>query len=178
MKKNRIRKKVIIFGVPAVILAFVIVCSVTFLATKKSNEQTSEKQFALHVEKLENEVAKEISSTVGIISNIKQTVNRTCDGTPEIQKYIYDIADAYPDKIPTGIYCGLEDGTYIDKMWTPGDDWVMKERPWYVQGIVSDEVVFGDMYVDADTGANIVSVFTNISDKDGNGSCQVSHFQY
>lgn len=168
MRMNTIRKKVIVFGVPSVILAFVIVCSVTFLATKNATLQNSEKQFSLHVEKLDYEVGSEISTTVGIINNIKETVNRTCDGTQEIEAYIYDIADAYPDTIPTGIYCGLEDGTYIDKMWTPGDDWVMKERPWYIQGIVSDAVTFGDMYVDADTGANIVSVFTNISDKNGN----------
>lgn len=168
MKKNSIRKKVIIFGIPSVILAFLIVCSVTLLSTKKSTLENSQKQFALHVLKLDNEVSNEFSRMVGIIGNIKQTINRTCDSTQEIQKYIYDIADAYPETIPTGIYCGLEDGTYIDKLWTPGDDWVMKERPWYMQGIISDDVVFGDMYVDADTEVNIVSMFTNISDQEGN----------
>ena len=168
MKKNLIRKKVAIFGTPAVIIAFLLVCSVTFLSTKNATLENSEKQFSLHVEKLDNEVSKEIRETVGIIGNIKQTVNRTCQSTQDIQEYIYKIADSYPDTIPTGIYCGLTDGTYIDKMWTPGDDWVMKERPWYIQGIEADDVVFGDMYLDADTGSYIVSVFTNISDQQGN----------
>ena len=168
MKKNLIRKKVAIFGIPAVIIAFLLVCSVTFLSTKNATLENSEKQFSLHVEKLDNEVSKEIRETVGIIGNIKQTVNRTCQSTQDIQEYIYNIADSYPDTIPTGIYCGLTDGTYIDKMWTPGDDWVMKERPWYIQGIEADEVVFGDVYLDADTGSYIVSVFTNISDQQGN----------
>ena len=53
-------------------------------------------------------------------------------------------------------------------MWTPDADWVMKERPWYIQGIKADEVTFGDMYLDADTGSYIVSVFTNISDQQDN----------
>lgn len=53
-------------------------------------------------------------------------------------------------------------------MWTPDADWVMKERPWYIQGIEADDVTFGDMYLDADTGSYIVSVFTNISDQQGN----------
>ena len=53
-------------------------------------------------------------------------------------------------------------------MWTPDADWVMKERPWYIQGIKADDVTFGDMYLDADTGSYIVSVFTNISDQQGN----------
>ncbi len=120
------------------------------------------------MEKLDNEVSKEIRETVGIIGNIKQTVNRTCQSTQDIQEYIYHIADSYLDIIPTGIYCGLTDGTYIDKMWTPDADWVMKERPWYIQGIEADDVTFGDMYLDADTGSYIVSVFTNISDQQGN----------
>ena len=168
MKKNSIRKKVVVFGIPAVIIAFLLVCSVTFLSTKKTTLDNSEKQFSLHVEKLDNEVSKEIRETVGIIGNIKQTVNRTCQSTQDIQDYIYHIADSYLDIIPTGIYCGLTDGTYIDKMWTPDADWVMKERPWYIQGIEADEVTFGDMYLDADTGSYIVSVFTNISDQQGN----------
>ena len=168
MKKNSIRKKVVVFGIPAVIIAFLLVCSVTFLSTKKTTLNNSEKQFSLHVEKLDNEVSKEIRETVGIIGNIKQTVNRTCQSTQDIQEYIYHIADSYLDIIPTGIYCGLTDGTYIDKMWTPDADWVMKERPWYIQGIEADEVTFGDMYLDADTGSYIVSVFTNISDQQGN----------
>ena len=168
MRKNSIRKKVAVFGIPAVIIAFLLVCSVTFLSTKNATLENSEKQFSLHVEKLDNEVSKEIRETVGIIGNIKQTVNRTCQSTQDIQEYIYHIADSYPDIIPTGIYCGLTDGTYIDKMWTPDADWVMKERPWYIQGVEADEVTFGDMYLDADTGSNIVSVFTNISDQQGN----------
>lgn len=168
MKKNSIRKKVVVFGIPAVIIAFLLVCSVTFLSTKKTTLDNSEKQFSLHVEKLDSEVSKEIRETVGIIGNIKQTVNRTCQSTQDIQEYIYHIADSYLDIIPTGIYCGLTDGTYIDKMWTPDADWVMKERPWYIQGIEADEVTFGDMYLDADTGSYIVSVFTNISDQQGN----------
>lgn len=53
-------------------------------------------------------------------------------------------------------------------MWTPDDDWVMKERPWYIEGIQADEVTFGDMYLDSDTGKYIVSIYTNISDKSGN----------
>lgn len=140
----------------------------TFLSTKNATLENSEKQFSLHVEKLDNEVSKEIRETVGIIGNIKQTVNRTCQSTQDIQEYIYHIADSYLDIIPTGIYCGLTDGTYIDKMWTPDADWVMKERPWYIQGIEADDVTFGDMYLDADTGSYIVSVFTNISDQQGN----------
>lgn len=168
-KKNlSLRRKMIAIMIPLVILSFIVVFIFTYINTKKIVQNNSYKQIELSADAIDSKISREISTTIGIINNVKETVNRSCDGTDAIQEYIYEIADAYPDTIPTGIYCGLEDGTYIDKMWTPDDDWVMKERPWYTAGIESDEVTFGDMYLDSDTGKYIVSVYTNISDKNGN----------
>lgn len=168
-KKNlSLRRKMIAIMIPLVILSFIVVFIFTYINTKKIVQNNSYKQIELSADAIDSKISREISTTIGIINNVKETVNRSCDGTDAIQKYIYEIADAYPDTIPTGIYCGLEDGTYIDKMWTPDDDWVMKERPWYTAGIEADEVTFGDMYLDSDTGKYIVSVYTNISDKNGN----------
>lgn len=166
--KISLRRKMILVMIPLVILSFVIVFIFTYLNTKKIIENNSYKQIELAATAIDSKIAKEISTTAGIINNVKETVNRTCNDTEAIQAYILGIADAYPDIIPTGIYCGLEDGTYIDKMWTPDDDWIMKERPWYIEGIQADEVTFGDMYLDSDTGKYIVSIYTNISDKSGN----------
>lgn len=168
-KKNlSLRRKMIAIMIPLVILSFIVVFIFTYINTKKIVQNNSYKQIELSADAIDSKISREISTTIGIINNVKETVNRSCDGTDAIQEYIYEIADAYPDTIPTGIYCGLEDGTYIDKMWTPDDDWVMKERPWYTAGIEADEVTFGDMYLDSDTGKYIVSVYTNISDKNGN----------
>lgn len=169
LRKNlSLRRKMIAIMIPLVILSFIVVFIFTYINTKKIVQNNSYKQIELSADAIDSKISREISTTIGIINNVKETVNRSCDGTDAIQEYIYEIADAYPDTIPTGIYCGLEDGTYIDKMWTPDDDWVMKERPWYTAGIEADEVTFGDMYLDSDTGKYIVSVYTNISDKNGN----------
>ena len=154
--------------IPLVILSFVIVFIFTYSNTKKIVQDNSYEQIQLSASDIDSKIAKEISTTVGIMDNIKTTVNRSCDGTESIHDYIFSVADAYLDIIPAGVYCGLEDGTYIDKMWTPDDDWVMKERPWYTEGIKADEVTFGDMYLDSNTGQYIVSIYTNINDKDGN----------
>lgn len=167
-KKLSLRSKMIAVMIPLVILSFVIVFIFTYLNTKKIVQNNSFEHIELSADTIDSKIAKEISTTSGIVNNVKETVNRSCDGTKEIEDYILGIADAYPDIIPTGIYCGLEDGTYIDKMWTPDDDWVMEERPWYTAGIQSDDVTFGDMYLDADTGKYIVSIYTNIKDKNDN----------
>lgn len=167
-KKSSLRRKMILVMIPLVILSFVIVSIFTYSNTRKIVENNSYEQIELATTAIDSKITKEINTIAGIINSVKETVNRTCDGTEAIHDYIFGIADAYPDIIPNGIYCGLEDGTYIDKMWTPDDDWVMKERPWYTAGIQSDAVTFGEMYLDADTGKYIVSIYTNISDKNDN----------
>ena len=167
-KKLSLRSKMIAVMIPLVILSFVIVFIFTYSNTKKIMQNNSYEQIQLSASAIDSRISKEISTTIGIINNVKETVNRSCDGTEAIHNYIFGIADAYPDIIPAGIYCGLEDGTYIDKMWTPKNNWVMKERPWYTEGIKSDKVTFGDMYLDSNTGKYIVSVYTNVNDQNGN----------
>ena len=103
-----------------------------------------------------------MNQVIGLVKNIQTSTEKSCTTSEEIEEYIMSIADAYLDIIPNGIYCGLEDGTYIDKMWTPGSDWVMKERPWYTEGLKADEVTFGESYLDADSGEYIISIYANI----------------
>lgn len=117
---------------------------------------------------VEGKISSQISETIGIMRSIKESIELTCEDKDAIEKYLFSIADAYPDTIPTGIYCGLEDGTYIDKMWTPDADWVMKDRPWYKDGLKADDVTFGETYLDSSTGNYIVSVYANIKDTKDN----------
>ena len=43
----------------------------------------------------------------------------------------------------------------------------MEERPWYQEGLVCDEVTFGEIYLDANTDQYIISAYTNIKDTSG-----------
>ena len=168
MKKGvRLRIKVAVIMTPLIIVSFLGVFICTYLNTKNVINQSSYEQIKMAANECDAKIAGEIGITKGIINNVKKSINNSCTNEEEIKKYVFSIADCYEDIIPTGIYCGLESGTYIDKMWTPDDDWVMKDRPWYIEGIKSDNVTFGEMYKDSDTEKYIVSVFTNIQDNTG-----------
>ncbi len=118
---------------------------------------------------VEGQIAASVNRTIGIMDNVKKSIENGALDDQSVQAYLYTVADAYPETIPTGIYCGLEDGTYIDKTWVPDDpEWVMKERPWYIEGMKADEVTFGETYLDGMTGSYIASVYTNIKDTSGN----------
>ena len=165
--RKKLRNKIVFAMVPFIILSYFMVFMFTYGEAESVVEENMIKQIQISEESINNEMHAELNEIIGLMTNIQTSVEKSCSNTKEIEKYILSVADAYLDVIPNGIYCGLEDGTYIDKLWTPGDDWVMKERPWYTEGLKADEVTFGEMYVDADTGEYIISIYANIKNTSG-----------
>lgn len=147
---------------PIIIITYLFVCICTYLNTQQILRKNLGNQIKLTADSVSNEINADVKNTIGILENIKTSIERSCSTDEEIKDYIYSISDAYPNTIPTGIYCGLCNGTYIDKMWTPDEDWVLTERPWYQDGLNADNVTFGETYLDANSGKYIISIFTNI----------------
>lgn len=166
MKKGSIRRNLILVILPVVILCYSITFLVTFFNTRKILQQNASEQMSLLTKSVNNDMSAQVNRVLGIMENVKTSVEKACDSEDEIKAYIYGVADAYTDIIPAGIYCGLCSGEYIDKMWSPDDDWVMEERPWYQEGLTCDEVTFGEMYLDSNTNEYIISAFSNIRNTD------------
>ncbi len=165
--KGSLRKKLVLVMLPVVILSYLVTFLVTLSNTKKILQKDASEQMMMTTAAVNNDMAAEINRVMGIMENVQTSVEKSCSTPEEIKDYIYGVADAYTDIIPAGIYCGLTNGTYIDKLWTPDADWVMEERPWYQEGLLCDEVTFGEMYLDANTNQYIISAFANIKDSSG-----------
>ena len=164
MKKVRssLKNKIVMTMVPFVILTYFLVFIFTYGESKNVVEDNFISEIEMAQENVGNQMQADLNQVIGLVKNIQTSTEKSCTTSKEIEEYILSIADAYLDIIPNGIYCGLEDGTYIDKLWTPGSDWVMKERPWYTEGLKADEVTFGECYLDADSGEYIISIYANI----------------
>ena len=66
---------------------------------------------------------------------------------------------------PAGIYIGDERGVYLDGTgWIPGDDWILTERDWYLEGRENDTLAFGEPYYDSMTGQMCVSASSRMND--------------
>ena len=164
MKKVRssLKNKIVMTMVPFVILTYFLVFIFTYGESKSVVEDNFISEIEMAQENVGNQMQADLNQVIGLVKNIQTSTEKSCTTSEGIEEYILSIADAYLDIIPNGIYCGLEDGTYIDKLWTPGSDWVMKERPWYTEGLKADEVTFGECYLDADSGEYIISIYANI----------------
>lgn len=166
-RRFSLKTKLFLTMLPIIIITYLFVCICTYLNTQQILRKDMRTQIELTADTVSNEMDANIRKTVGIIESVKISAERSCSTEEEIKDYIYNISDVYPDTIPAGVYCGLKDGTFVDKLWTPEPGWDFTERPWYQQGVESDGVAFGEVYVDSDTGKYICSVFTNIrNDKD------------
>ena len=172
MKSNErrlgFRTKMLAVILPVVLLFNIITFLIISINTDGMMEDQAQELLGAKSSSAGYEISADVQRIRGLLENVKTSVEKSCSNEAEIKDYIYGVADAYTDIIPTGIYCGLESGTYIDKLWTPDDDWVMKERPWYIDGLKADEVTFGEAYMDAETGEYVISGFTSIKDPNGN----------
>ena len=86
----------------------------------------------------------------------------------EIQAYIEDQSFATAIVLAAqsnGIY-GYINGEYLDGVrWVPDEDYVATERPWYVEAMArSGKVVVIDPYIDAQTGAMILTFAKTLCD--------------
>ena len=65
---------------------------------------------------------------------------------------------------PLGLYMGDDNGIYLDGSgWVPGDDWVLTERDWYIDGKDNDVFTFGEPYYDSMTGDVCVSASVRVN---------------
>jgi methyl-accepting chemotaxis protein len=163
-----IRRKIICFLLPVIILFNFTSFVLTMSQTKKILREDAREMMQQTSDSVCYQISTDLQQTLGILENVRTSIQNFCTTTEEVQNYLFSVADAYPDRIPAGIYCGMTDGTYLDKCWQPDGDWVMTERPWYQEGLVSDDLTFGEMYMDANTNEYIISAYCNLKNTSGN----------
>lgn len=79
------------------------------------------------------------------------------EGDDEILTYMEGTVDKN-EAYAVGLYMGDDSGVYLDGSgWVPGEDWVLTERDWYVDGKDNDALAFGEPYYDSMTGQVCVS---------------------
>lgn len=81
--------------------------------------------------------------------------------------YIRHTADRN-EAYPAGLYVALDDGSLIHASFTPGPDFNVFEKSWYINGIDSEEFRLGEVYFDEDSQSYVVGASGMLRDKNGN----------
>lgn len=153
-KSTGIRLKVIGIIIPIVfiiIISFFTLARNMVLKSSQESLQAEAQKYGEQISSWTNQIFSELQvyqNTInsGIFADDKEVLTyleTTCDKN-----------EAYP----VGLYMGDDSGVYLDGSgWVPGDDWVLTERDWYVDGKDNEILAFGEPYYDSMTGQMCVS---------------------
>ncbi len=159
MKKQRkkgvsIRAKMVGFTIPIVLI--MVICF--FVLTSNVVSDISQNQLKAKSQAYTGEINSWVNRIFGELEVYKDAINA---GNFADDAAILDYMENSIDQnaaYPVGLYMGDDAGVYLDASgWVPGDDWVLTERSWYLEGINHKGIAFGEPYYDSQTGQVCVS---------------------
>ncbi len=159
-KKNiSLRTKLIGIIVPIVILIIVSF----FILARNMVLQISKDELLAQSQVSAEKITAWTQQIFGELKIYKDTIETGgFESDAEILAYMegsVEKSEAYP----VGLYMGDDNGVYLDGSgWVPGDDWILVERDWYVDGKDNEEFAFGGPYYDSMTGDTCVSASVRV----------------
>ncbi|MGO5054047.1 methyl-accepting chemotaxis protein [Lachnospiraceae bacterium LCP25S3_G4] len=155
-RKKGISLKILGVLIPVVILTISVL---VFLVNSSVTSMMEEKSSELLDTKVDEVVAKMEgwkNTTLTMMESQRDTLQNVTMTEAEVKAYI-DHTEGLSTAYPTGMYIGRADGGFTSATFVPDADYVVSERPWYQAGIESDNIVLGDVYLDAQTDTYVVS---------------------
>jgi len=158
-KKTGIRIKLIGIIIPIVLIIMLSFFALARNMMLKSAQEKLQVEARVYSEKI-SAWTKQIFGELQIYQDTIEEGNFANDEA--ILRYMETTCDknaAYS----VGLYMGDDSGVYLDGSgWVPGDDWVLTERDWYVDGADNEELAFGEPYYDSMTGQMCVSASVRV----------------
>lgn len=162
-----IKAKLLKTILPCVAIAIIAIIVISYVASKEIIVR--EAKDLLKAESKMN--TKELETwTTGILNTLDMVQNtmQTVPMSEEMEKTYLATTVGMSEDYPNGVYVGDDQGKYVDMSgWVPDADYVVTERDWYQEGLTHETFAFGAPYLDADSGAFIVSASALIQTNNG-----------
>lgn len=155
-QKRRIGIRTKLTGVIIPIVIAIIV--VFFTLTRNMIVELSKEKLLANSKIYSSEIGAWVNQILSELNVYKDTIEQAgFANDKEILKYMETTVDKY-EAYPVGLYMGDDAGVYLDASgWVPGDDWVLTERDWYLEGKENESFAFGEPYYDSQSGDVCVS---------------------
>ena len=162
-----IKAKLLKTILPCVAIAIIAIIVISYVASKEIIVR--EAKDLLRAESKMN--TRELETwTTGILNTLDMVQNtmQTVPMSEEMEKTYLATTVGMSEDYPNGVYVGDDQGKYVDMSgWVPDADYVVTERDWYQEGLTHETFAFGAPYLDADSGAFIVSASALIQTNNG-----------
>ena len=97
-----------------------------------------------------------LTEKANALTNLENQLTNLVDEN-EMRKLLISYSDANSDFI--SIFIGYEDNELFDAYgWIPGDDYIVRERPWYIKAFNQDNLVTTAVYVDENKNENVTAI--------------------
>lgn len=162
-QKRRIGIRTKLTGVIIPIVIAIIV--VFFTLTRNMIVDLSKDKLLANSQIYSSEIGAWVNQILSELNVYKDTIEQAgFANDKEILRYMETSVDKY-EAYPVGLYMGDDAGVYLDASgWVPGDDWVLTERDWYLEGKDNEVFAFGEPYYDSQSGDVCVSVTVRMND--------------
>ncbi len=151
-----------------IIIPIVLLIIISFFSlSRRVILRSSQKELTAKSQAYTNEISGWVNQIFSELQIYQDTIEEgSFLSDEEILKYMEKSVDKN-EAYPVGLYMGDDHGVYLDGSgWVPGDDWVLEERDWYVDGKDNETFAFGEPYYDSMTGQVCVSASVRIDDPD------------
>lgn len=153
-KKAGIRLKL-----TGIIIPIVLVIIISFFTLARNLVLKSSKEsMQLEAQKYTREISAWTNEIFGELRIYQNAIESGVFANDEEMLAYLETSCEKNEAYPVGLYMGDDSGVYLDGSgWIPGDDWVLTERSWYLEGKEHDTMAFGEPYYDSMTGQMCVS---------------------
>ncbi|MBO5260327.1 MAG: methyl-accepting chemotaxis protein [Agathobacter sp.] len=147
-----------------VVIPIVLVLIVSFFALSRNMViKLSQEKLDARSKVYTEEISTWTNQILGELQIYQDTIEEGAfSNDQETLQYLETTLEKNP-AYPYGLYMGDDTGIYLDGSgWEPGDDWVLVERDWYVDGKDNESFAFGEPYYDSMTGQVCVSASVRV----------------
>ncbi len=166
--KFGVRRKLMVFILPLVAIAFVALILIAYQSSKTSIQEKTVELLEAEGESSANNIHAWSNKNLATLDNAVDTMLNMDLSDEEILQYESFYMETYED-FPFGIYIGTEEGKVLDASgWEPEGD--LRESSWYKEGLGNSSFAFGEPYIDQLTNSYVVTASRWIDDLNGCGA--------
>lgn len=166
MSKGGIQGKLLAVLLPVVFIVLGIILALVYADTSRMMIKQSEELLSVNTESVIHTVQAWMNETLTALETERDVIQYfDMDSQTELD-YIKHTANQY-DSYPAGIYLATKQGKLIHASFVPGPEFNIFEKPWYQDGIKSEDFIFGSVYFDEDSQSYVVGASGVLKNKSG-----------